>query len=211
MMTIATAPMHDCSIALPGIHFTRSLNHAHADVALAEGGVTVAGGAGSDHFNDPRGRLTRHSAPLLLAPLDNRHPFTFSARIVPQFHATYDAGALYLFASSDLWQKFAFERDEKAVSRIVSVRTVGSSDDNNHQAIPGPAAYLKMSSDTRVVGLYYSADGHHWDLARLVENNYPETLWIGIGAQSPVGQGSAATFDQLSLRLESVTDFRRGI
>jgi len=208
-MSITT--LHDCSVVLPDMQFTHSLNHAHLAATVTGGGVTLASGAASDCFNDPKGRLTRHTAPVLLAPVDNRQPFTFTARVAPQLLATYDAGALYLYASDLLWQKLAFERDERGVARVVSVRTVDTSDDNNHQSLTGHSAYLKISSDTALVGLYYSADNVEWDLARLYKNDYPAALWLGVGAQSPVGAGSAATFDQLSLTLHSVGDFRRGI
>lgn len=204
-----------CSLLLPGVHFTRCLNQAadSADVKEAASGaaITIRSAAKRDYFNDPNGKLTNNTAPVLLAELDNTRPFTFSAAVRPDFHASYDAGALYLFASEQLWQKLAFELDEHGVTRVVSVRTVDTSDDNNHQSVAAPEVYLKISSDTRTVGLYFSSDGIDWRLARLYGNNYPPTLYVGLSSQSPLGNGNASTFLNPVLSGECVRDFRLGL
>lgn len=51
---------------------------------------------------------------------------------------------------------------------------------------------MKISSDTKVVGFYYSIDGKQWQLVRVFKNEYPSEIKIGIGAQSPVGKGNKA-------------------
>ncbi|MET0267599.1 MAG: DUF1349 domain-containing protein [Duganella sp.] len=209
--TLAQDVGQECSIKLPAIHFTSCLNGAQHNAVVQGERVTLKSGARKDYFNDPDGKLSNNTAPVLLAQVDNSKPFTLTAKVTPEFKAKYDAGALYLFASEQLWQKFAFELDERGVTRIVSVRTIGTSDDNNHQSLAQPAAYLKISSDTRTVGLYYSADKLQWHLARLYKNDFPAQLRVGVSAQSPVGEGSASTFEQVSLRQESVKDFRLGL
>jgi hypothetical protein len=70
---------------------------------------------------------------------------------------------------------------------------------------------MKISSDTKVVGFYYSTDSLKWNLARLYKNNYPETIWLGISSQSPMGDGNATYFEDCILVEKSVTDFRTGI
>jgi regulation of enolase protein 1 (concanavalin A-like superfamily) len=113
------------------------------------GRLTLASEAGSDNFRGPDGKLSNHSAPLLLTEVDNKRPFTLTARITPTFLKTYDAGTLYVYVREDLWLKMAMEMDERGKHRMVSVRTIGTSDDNNHDVIEAKSVYMKISSDTK--------------------------------------------------------------
>ncbi|HEX7028172.1 MAG TPA: DUF1349 domain-containing protein [Gammaproteobacteria bacterium] len=207
----AADPGNECSIKLPEIHFTACLNGAEKNTKVEGAIVTLKSDAKKDFFNDPDGKLTNSSAPVLLAKVDNTKPFTLTAKVSPEFKETYDAGALYIFHTEKLWQKFAFERDERGATRIVSVRTIETSDDNNHQTLEGDSVYLKISSDTRTVGFYFSEDKITWNLARLYKNSYPDTLWVGVSSQSPLGDGNVTRFESLSLTGGSVKDFRMGI
>lgn len=200
-----------CSIVLPGIHFTKSLNKAVDNTVVNDGVITVKSDAKKDYFNDPDGKLSNNTAPVLLAKVDNTKPFTLTSKITPVFDSTYDAGTLYIFSTNQLWQKFAFERDERGRTRIVSVRTIQTSDDNNHDVIAQESVYLKISSDTKTVGFYYSTDNQNWNLARLYQNNYPQTIWLGISSQSPVGEGNSTAFENCSLTEKAIEDFRMGI
>jgi uncharacterized protein len=200
----------ECSIKLPDIHFTMSLNNAAKNTVVENGIVIVKSDAKKDYFNDPDGKLSNNTAPVLLSKVDNTKPFTLSAKITPRFNATYDAGTLYIFSTNRLWQKFAFERDERGRTRIVSVRTIETSDDNNHEVISQESVYLKITSDTKTVGFYYSIDNENWNLARLYKNSYPETIWLGVSSQSPTGDGNATSFENCSLTDKAIEDFRMG-
>ena len=200
-----------CLINLPRITFTRSLNDAAAHAIVVDGTVTVASEAGQDNFRDPDGKLSNDTAPLLMAEVDNTQPFTLTARVTPTFGKTYDAGALYVYAAADLWLKMAMEMDERGKTRMVTVRTIGTSDDNNHDVIGAPGVRMKISSDTKTVGFYYSLDGTNWQLIRLFKNGYPAPLWVGISSQSPQGDGTSARFEDIELTTRSISDFRMGI
>ena len=104
----------------------------------------------------------------------------------------------------------AMERDERGRVRIVSVRTNGTSDDNDHDVVTSKTVYMKISSDTTRVGFYYSVDNVNWQLVRLFKNDYPSRLWVGISTQSPIGKGSETIFENVSLVQNSITDFRMG-
>jgi regulation of enolase protein 1 (concanavalin A-like superfamily) len=69
---------------------------------------------------------------------------------------------------------------------------------------------MKISSDTRTVGFYYSLEGSSWQLIRLFKNDYPQEIWLGISAQSPMGNGTKATFEDVVLEEKSIADFRMG-
>jgi len=203
-------PGDSCNVQLGGITFTRSMNGAAQNATVNGNVLTLHSDAKRDNFNDPDGKLTNHTAPVLLTQVDNTKPFTLTAKMTPQFLETYDAGVLYLYLRDDLWQKFCFERDERARTRIVSVRTIGTSDDNNHDQIKDKSVYMKISSDTKTVGFYYSLDQKQWELARLYKNDYPASIWLGVSSQAPVGKGMDTRFEECTLTATSISDFRLG-
>jgi len=198
------------SISLPNITFSRSLNGASDNTKVSAGKLTLTSPAKRDNFRDPNGKLSSNTAPVLLTEVDNRKPFTLSARVTPTFVETYDAGALYIWVKDDLWLKMAMEMDENRRTRMVTVRTTGTSDDNNHDVVAAKSVYMKISSDTQTVGFYYSVDRKSWQLIRLFKNDYPDRIWLGVSAQSPLGNGTSAMFEDVSLTSTSITDFRRG-
>ncbi|GAA0564596.1 DUF1349 domain-containing protein [Rhizomicrobium electricum] len=198
------------TITLDGITFTRALNGAAQNASVTDGRLTLKSDAKRDNFIDPDGKLSNSTAPVLLTEIDNAKPFTLTAKVTPQFHATYDAGATYIWVKDDLWLKFAMERSEDGRIRIVSVRTTGTSDDNNHDVVTAKSVTMKISSDTKTVGFYYSLDAKKWQLIRLFKNDYPAKLWLGVSAQSPVGNGNTVTFENIALTQKSITNFRMG-
>lgn len=201
-----------CSVVFSTITFTKSLNKAvNATSVLPGGKLIMQSGPKADFFNEPDGKAKYSNAPVLLTEINNSKHFTFSVKVNPEFDTTYDAGALYIYSDDDLWQKFAFEMDERKLTRIVTVRTTGTSDDNNHDRVNEKSVFMKISSDTRSVGFYYSADSLSWQLVRVYKNNYPEKVWIGISSQSPVGKGIRTIFENCILIKESVKNFRSGI
>jgi regulation of enolase protein 1 (concanavalin A-like superfamily) len=200
----------ECRITMPGITFTRSLNGAAAHAKVEDGRLTLASEARRDNFRDPDGKLSNNTAPLLLTEVDNKQPFTLTAKVTPTFLKTYDAGTLYIYVKEDLWLKMAMEMDERNKTRMVSVRTIGTSDDNNHDVIEAKSVYMKISSDTKTIGFYYSLDNKSWQLIRLFKNDYPASIWVGISTQSPLGEGTSAVFEEISLTKQSIMDFRLG-
>jgi regulation of enolase protein 1 (concanavalin A-like superfamily) len=203
-------PGEPCNVLIGNLTLTRSLNGAAQHATVDKGVLTLRAEAKSDNFDDPDGKLSNNSAPVLLTQVDNTKPFTLTARVAPQFLDTYDAGVLYVYLRPGWWQKFCFERDERARTRVVSVRTIGTSDDNDHDLITAKQVYLKISSDAKTIGFYHSLDGKQWELARLYKNDYPAAIWLGLSTQSPVGNGMSSRFDSCTLTQKSVADFRLG-
>lgn len=192
--------------------FTESLNGAADHVKVDAGRIELTAGAETDFFIEPgQTPYEKANAPLLLRVVDNTKPFTFSVAATPVHSVKYDAGMAFLYVSEKQWVKFAFEADERMKTRIVTVRTREVSDDNNHDVVSSPTVHLKISSDTRVVGFYYSVDGTAWQLVRVFKNDFPPVLRVGIGTQSPAGQGNRTVFEKPTLVPESVKDFRMGL
>jgi len=193
------------------MEFNKSINDAISNSVIMENRQLVLNAlAGTDYFNSPDGSQPIANAPLLLTETDNTQPFTFTARVIPEFKNINDAGSLFLYINNGLWQKLAFEMDEQKNTRIISVRTIDTSDDNNHSIILENSVYLKISSDTRQIGFYYSPDNEIWNLVRLYRNSYPPVVYMGVSSQSPHGDGCRSLFDEISLTKESVKDFRMG-
>lgn len=130
---------------------------------------------------------------MLLKKIKPGQAFTFTVKLKPQFNQTYDAGALYMYENNDHWVKFAFEMDEKKLKRLVT-RTLEYSDDNNHETIAEPEILLKISSDTKSIGYYYSKDSIHWNLVRVHKNDFKDVYYLGISSQSPLGGGMVTQF-----------------
>jgi len=204
----------DCDITIGDIRFTRALNGADTLVNISnKGEVKFRAGEKKDFFCDPNGKLSNNTAPILLTEIDNTKPFTLQARIRPEFteKGLYNAGVLYLYANDKLWQKFCFEQDERGNHRVVTVRTIGTSDDNNHDVVKGQDyVYFKYSSDTETIASYYSLNGKEWQMVRLYKNEYPDHLWVGISNQCPQDTGSISYFSELELSQNAVSDFRMG-
>ena len=199
-----------CSVKISDIEFTKSLNGAKTSATVEGDKLILRSNTKCDNFNDPDGKLSNNTAPVLLTKIDNTKPFTFTAKVTPTFIETYDAGTMYIYINKKWWFKFAFERDERKKTRAVTVRTIETSDDNNHDVINSAYTYMKISSDTKTIGFYYSVDKKEWQLVRLFRNDYPTEIWVGLSTQSPTGNGTSATFEDCSLILSSIKDFRMG-
>jgi len=203
-----------CDIKLSSIHFTKAVNGADSLIKTeANEKVIFKAGEKSDYFSDPDGKLSNTTAPMLLSKVDNTKPFTLTAKVTPEFteKGLYNAGVLYIYVNDSFYQKFCFEQDERGNHRIVTVRTMGTSDDNNHDVVKQPSVYMKITSDTKTVASYYSLDKKNWQMVRLYKNNYPKEIWMGISTQCPMEKGTQSTFEEINLEEKSVSDFRLGI
>ncbi len=212
---VQTPELADCDVTLGGIHFTKSINGAENQVSEADGIVTFRAIPYSDYFKDPNeGKLTQDDAAILLTEVDNTKPFTLTSRVTSGFLSEgglYNAGSFFVYANASLWQKLCFEQGDHGEHRIVSVRTLGTSDDNNHDVVdPAKSVYFKISSDTHTIASYFSLDGNSWQMVRLYENSYPDVLYIGISSQAPQAEECVSTFEGLSLSNDNVGDFRMG-
>lgn len=210
--TTSKMELADCDINFNGVRFSKSLNGGDSLVQVQDSVLTFSCPEGRDIFNDPNGKLSNHTIPAVLAEVDNSKPFTISVNVCPGFtsYGTYNAAELLVFANDTLYQKLCFEQDERGNHRVVSVRTVGTSDDNNHDVISEDSVYLKISSDTETIASYYSIDGKEWHMVRLYKNNYPSNLLLGIANQAPVKGECTSVFSNMIFRQNNVSDFRMG-
>lgn len=211
IVTTSDIELATCNINISGIHFTKSKNGGENGITLMGDTIKFVAGPQTDYFRSPDGSTVNSSA-VIFTEIDNTKPFTFTAKVQPEFTdtGTYSAGVIYAYENDTHCQKLCFEQDEYGVHRVVSVRTIGTSDDNNHQAISAPFVYLRLSSDGTTLGSYFSEDGKIWHMARLYKNDFPEKLLLGISSQSPKDNKHTCLFSEINLNDQPVADFRKG-
>ena len=186
-VTTESVKLATCNINVGGIRFTKSKNGGENGITLLGDTLKFVAGPQTDYFRSPDGSVVNNSAV-----------------------GTYSAGVLYAYENDTHCQKLCFEQDEYGDHRVVSVRTIGTSDDNNHQVIIGPHVYMRLSSDGTTLGSYFSEDGKIWHMARLYRNDFPEKLLLGLSSQSPKDNEHTCYFTEVSLKQEVVPDFRIG-
>lgn len=203
--------LSSCNVKLNNIQFTQAKNGAENNVTVFNDTLKFVAGPQTDYFRSPDGTAINNS-PVIFTEIDNTKPFTFTAKVEPQFTltGTYSAGVLYVYENDTHNQKLCFEQDENGAHRVVSVRTIGTSDDNNHQSIEGLSVYMRISSDGKQIGSYYSEDGKTWRMARLYKNDFPEKLLLGLSSQSPKDNEHTCYFSEVSIIETAVPNFRSG-
>ena len=210
----ATTKVAECNVKVGDVTFTNAINGADTCVKILEDGALEFRCAEKlDFFCDPNdGKLSNNTLPVLLVPTDNTKPFTLTAKVTPGFtkEGLYNAADLFVYVNDTLWQKLAFEQDEYGKHRIVSVRTQGTSDDNNHDKVEAQSVYLKISSDTRTIASYYSLDKKEWHMVRLYRNYYPSKIYLGVSSQCPQRGECVSRIEDVTLSHDNVGDFRMG-
>jgi regulation of enolase protein 1 (concanavalin A-like superfamily) len=173
-----------------------------------DGTLHIVAGPRTDLFLDPAGRPAQLGAPRLTAAVEG--DFQLSAYVKPALEATFDAGALVLYAADHTWVKLALERSPQGQAMVVSVVTRGLSDDANGRVVTGDGHWLRVSRIGPTCALHASDDGVRWDLVRHFAFAAPDGLEAGFLAQSPTGEGCAVTFDSLDFAAETPADLRDG-
>jgi uncharacterized protein len=173
-----------------------------------DGTLHIVAGPSTDLFLDPAGSPAQLGAPRLMTAVDG--DFQLSAYVKPDLQATFDAGALVLHAADHRWVKLALERSPQSEAMLVSVVTDGLSDDANGRVVTGDGVWLRISRIGAACALHASDDGVRWDLVRHFAFAAPDGLTAGFLAQSPTGEGCAATFDGLDFVAQTLADLRDG-
>lgn len=207
----ATVESKDIRLSMGALSFAKALNRADTSATVAGDRLTLGSGAHTDFFRSADDGYFFTNMPALLLEVDNSKPFVFKARLTPELKKAFDGGALLVYADADHWLKFAFERDERNLRRIVTVKTEGYSEDNNHELVEQESLWLKIATKGKAMGLYYSTDGQRWNFVRLDKNDYPDKLYIGLATQSATGNGHATLFEEASLSYTEIEDSRAGI
>ncbi|GAB3123528.1 DUF1349 domain-containing protein [Streptomyces calidiresistens] len=171
-------------------------------------------GARTDLFLDPAG-LTDPSDVGRLVGVPPEGDFSLTARARVGFASTYDAGVLLVHAGERRWAKLCFEYSPQRVPTAVTVVTRGTSDDANAFEVEGDALWLRVTRTGAAWAFHASTDGRWWRLLRYfslheAEETGGKPARVGFLAQSPTGEGCAATFDRIAFTPSAPTDLRDG-
>lgn len=172
--------------------------------------LAIEAGPRTDWFVDPGGA----SDPILNAPAlvgDAEGDFLFSARVTVDFAARYDAGVLVLFAGERAWAKLCFERSPQGEPMVVSVVTRSVSDDCNSFIVDRDHVWLRIARLGPAFAFHASDDGSRWQLVRYFALEPADGIAVGFEAQSPVGDGCRATFEDIRYAAERLGDLRSGV
>ncbi len=171
--------------------------------------LTVVAGELTDLFVDPGGHPPKDNAPVaLFTPPDDS--FLFSARVKVDFASTFDAGVIQIRDGEDRWAKLCFEYSPQGQPTIVSVVTLGTSDDCNSAPVDGTEVYLRAAVTPPTIALHYSLDGHFWRLVRYFSLGSLDNLRAGLSAQAPTGSKCTAIFSEIQYRKGALNDIRSG-
>jgi hypothetical protein len=187
---------------------TAWLNPPRDSEFSAAGGLRITAGSKTDWFIDPgtgRGPL---NAPALL--FRAARPCLCRARVTIHPAATYDAGALVVYARANAWAKFCLEQSPQGELTVVSVVTRGVSDDCNAFPVEGGTAFLRVARLKRAFAFHVSRDGAAWKLIRYFTLGKTPAVRLGFLAQSPLGDGCEAAFTEILYEPRLLTDIRSG-
>jgi regulation of enolase protein 1 (concanavalin A-like superfamily) len=173
-----------------------------------DGALHIVAGPRTDLFVDPAGAPAELGAPRLMGAVAG--DFQLSAHVRADLRATFDAGALVLHAADHEWVKLALERSPQGEAMVVSVVTRGISDDANGRVVTADGIWLRISRIGAACALHAADDGVHWGLVRHFAFPAGDGLTAGFLAQSPTGEGCAATFDGLDFSAQTLAELRDG-
>ncbi len=186
----------------------RSINEAEAWTVSGDA-LTLSAGARTDWFIDPAGELAMDNAPALVMPAEGT--WMLKARVSAGHTATFDAAVLVVYAGERSWAKLCLELSPQGQVLVVSVVTQGQSDDCNSVPIEDAEVWLRISRLGRAFAFHYSADGREWNMVRYFGLGDAGPVEVGFLAQSPTGDGCAATFREIEFTHEKLADVRSGV
>ena len=198
------------ALKLPGLPFPlEPAGSPPPGCRVRHGVLTLTGMAGTDMFVDPAGARDPLPDAGRLMGLPPAGDFTLAAQVSVEFGSTFDAGVLLVHAAERRWAKLCFEYSPQLRPTAVTVVTNQTSDDCNSFEVDGGTLWLRITRSGAAWAFHASADGAWWRLLRYFA--LPgDLVRVGFLAQSPAGEGCAATFDHITFRPGAPENLRDG-
>jgi regulation of enolase protein 1 (concanavalin A-like superfamily) len=207
------------ALKLPGLPFPlEPAGSPPPGCRVLHGALILSAAAGTDLFVDPGDTGDAGSAGPGPGPgpdagrlvgLPPAGDFTLAAQVSVEFASMYDAGVLLLHAAERQWAKLCFEYSPQLRPTAVTVVTRGTSDDCNSFEVEGSTLWLRITRSGSAWAFHASTDGSWWRLLRYFALD-AGVVRAGFLAQSPTGEGCAATFDHISFRPGAPKNLRDG-
>lgn len=182
----------------------------HADngqIEIGYGALHITPHSSTNLFRAPGGSFIRVNAPMVVATADKE--FTLVARINAPLVERYDVGALVLYADEEHWAKLCFENSANKEATVVSVVTRERSDDANSETIASPFVDLAIARRGNEFAFFFSRDGHQWRLVRHFEQNFDDTLRVGLAAHSETNPHLVVSFSAIGYRAAAPRNLRQ--
>jgi uncharacterized protein len=202
------------ALKLPGLPFPlEPAGSPPPGCRVVHGVLTLTAAANTDMFIDPAATdLEDLPDAGRFAGLPPAGDFTLAAQVSVAFGTMYDAGVLLLHARERHWAKLCFEYSPQRQPTAVTVVTRGTSDDCNSFEVDGTTLWLRITRIGAAWAFHASADGTWWRLLRYfaLTGDAADLVRVGFMAQSPAGEGCAATFDHITFRSGAPSNLRDG-
>jgi len=162
----------------------------------------------ADKFND-EATPTLNALTLLGTP--EPRDFQLSAKVTVDFNADFDAGVLAVWVDEKTWAKLCFEYSPDKIGMVVSVVTLGASDDSNAFTLPNNSTFLRVSRFGRTFAFHASRDRSTWELIRVFALNTDiNSQRVGFLAQAPTGPGCSVKFSEINFSYSTLNALRDG-
>jgi regulation of enolase protein 1 (concanavalin A-like superfamily) len=190
--------------------FQQNLNNS-GQIEVTTDGAVISASAETDWFFHPNGQVRLSNVPSLFIETDAQ-VISLKALVTVEFAGSYDAGALFVQTAEDHWAKLAYEFSPQAIPTVVSVVTKGVSDDCDGPRVPAGQVWLRVYVDGNIVNFHFSEDGSFWRFNRTfaLPRNLDGKIKLGLSAQAPLGNGSRATFRNVTVNHDAISNFRNG-
>ncbi len=202
------------ALKLPGLPFPlEPAGSPPSGCRVRNGVLSLIAAASTDLFIDPAGTsLAQLPDAGRFAGLPPAGDFTLAAQVSVEFGSMYDAGVLLVHAGERHWAKLCFEYSPQSQPTAVTVVTRGTSDDCNSFEVDGSTLWMRITRSGAAWAFHASADGAWWRLLRYfaLTEEAAALVRVGFMAQSPAGEGCAATFDHITFRPGAPEDLRDG-
>jgi regulation of enolase protein 1 (concanavalin A-like superfamily) len=171
-------------------------------------GFVIGAGPCTDLFVNPQRTAEALDAPHLLACAQG--DFLLSTRIRVDLAQRHDAGGLLVWLNDRAWAKLGLELSAQREPEIVSVVTRGTSDRASGFVVKGEHVWLRIARVGAAYAFHVSLDGAYWRLIRHFALYASDSPSFGFFAQSPIGEGCSATFDQIAFAPERLVQLLDG-
>ena len=183
------------------------LNKAHSVIDNHIDTVKIVAPPQTDYFSDITGNYRQFNAPLYYITLEG--DFIFRCKVKPEFKETYDAGGIIAYGSDAKWMKYAFENTDLGYPSVVSVITSTVSDDCNGEMINNNEIWMQIVRKDNNWCFHYSDDKITWKMTRYFRFELPQSIFIGVFSQSPIGEGCKVIFSEIEVLKQIYNSIRK--